>query len=359
MVSHEAPAGAHTDSQLLRVVRRLRLVLPATILAFVLVHQAWETAAADGWPAPARFTEGVLVYGLVGPLVTFWTLDWIARALAARQEAEAAVQRLNRDLETRVALRTAELDAVTAELRAANAELVAVNAELTQLDALKDEFVNLVSHELRAPLTNISASVELLLAGAPPPGAQAKLEIIGLETRRLTRLVQSVLDVSRIQAGRLQLHVAPCAPAELCQAAVARQSPDRAWHVTIAPGTPRVLADAERVQHVLANLLDNAAKYSPAGTPVHITARPLNAHEVLFAVADQGAGIPPGELDHVFERFHRVERGDARATYGHGLGLYIARRLVEAHGGRMWVESPTGAGATFLWTLPKAPEERP
>jgi signal transduction histidine kinase len=350
-----APLGS-ADSQLLRVVERLRVVLPVAIFLFVLMHQAWETAVVNGWPAPARFTEGVLVYGLVGPLVTFWTLDWIARAVAARQEAEAAVQRLNRELETRVAERTAALAAVTAELRAANAELLAVNAELTQLDALKDEFVDLVSHELRAPLTNISASVELLLAAELPARAHAKLDIIGQETQRLTRLVQSVLDVSRIQAGRLQLHLVPCPAAALCATAVARQPQDRPWQVSVAPDTPPIMADAERIHHVLANVLDNAAKYSRPGTPVQLTARLLGAGTVLFAVADQGSGIPPTELEHIFERFHRVERGDAKATYGHGLGLYIARRLVEAHGGRMWAESLPGAGATVLWTLPVALE---
>jgi signal transduction histidine kinase len=355
MEADTALGPAIADSQLLRVVRRLRLALPLGIFLFVVLHQAWKSLAVS-WPPAVRFGEGVLVYGLIGPLVTFWTLDWIARAVAARLEAEAALQRLNAELETRVTERTAELGAVTAELRAANAELVAANAELTQVDALKDEFVNLVSHELRAPLTNIAASVELLLATEPAAPAQAKLAIIGEETQRLTRLVQSVLDVSRIQAGRLDLHPAPCAPAELCRAAVARQPADRPWLVSVGPDTPDVLADAERMQNVLINVLDNAAKYSPAGTPVQVTARPLGTAEVLFAVVDRGSGIPADELGHIFERFHRVERGDARATYGHGLGLYIARRLVEAHGGRMWAESTPGVGATFLWTLPIAPE---
>ncbi len=282
--------------RLLDSVARLRVVLPMAIFVFVAVHQAWETAVADAWPAPQRWLAGVLVYGLVGPLVTFWTLDWIARAMSAgeaveararrgerylasitnlsadailslddddviqswnqgaeeilgyqprevlgrhvsvllpaprrdrgelavirdrllsaghvrgfqterlrhdgavvpveltqtllrgedgrftgssvilrditdRQAAEEAVRALNRELEARVAARTAELAAVTEELRATNDDLVVANAELTQLDALKDEFVSLVSHELRAPLTNINASVELLLANRLP-----------------------------------------------------------------------------------------------------------------------------------------------------------------------------------------------
>jgi PAS domain S-box-containing protein len=465
------PAGG-PGRRVLESVERLRIALPVTIFVFVVVQQGWETAVVDTWPAPLRFAEGVLLYGLVGPLVTYWTLDWIARAMAAgeaveararrgerylasitslsadgilsldnddviqswnrgaeeilgytarevvgrhvavllppekrergelgvirerlladghvrgfqterlcqdgapvpveltqtllrgedghfvgssvilrditeRLASEAAIRQLNRDLEARVAERTAEL--------------VAANAELTQLDALKDEFVSLVSHELRAPLTNINASVELALASRPPQALEAKLAIIGQEAQRLTRLVQSILDVSRIQAGRLVLLTAPVDAAAVCRAVVGRQAPDRPWQVSVAAGTPPVLADAERLQEVLANLLDNAVKYSPPGTPVDLAARPLGAEEVLFSVTDRGVGIPAGELAKVFERFHRVERGDARATYGHGLGLYIARRLVEAHGGRMWAESTgPGQGATFLFTLPRAPEE--
>lgn len=471
--------------RLLDSVTRLRVVLPVAIFAFVVVHQAWETSVADAWPAPQRWLAGVLLFGLVGPLVTFWTLDWIARAMAAgeaveararqgerylasitnlsadailslddddmiqswnrgaqeilgyppeevlgrhvatllpaaqrqrgelavirdrllsaghvrgfeterlrrdgavvpveltqtllrdeegnftgssvilrditdRQAAEEAVRALNRALEGRVAARTAELAAVTEELQATNVELVAANAELTQLDALKDEFVGLVSHELRAPLTNINASVELLLASQLPAGARAKLEIIGQEAKRLTGLVRSVLDVSRIQAGRLQLLPVATDPAELCRAALARQPADRPWQLEVVPATPPVLADVDRIGEVLANLLENASKYSRAGTPVLLAVRPLTADEVLFAVSDHGSGIPPEELERIFERFHRVERGDDRATYGHGLGLYIARRLVEGHGGRMWAESRPGEGSTFLFTLPPAAVE--
>jgi PAS domain S-box-containing protein len=477
------PAGS--GRRALESVQRLRLVLPIAIFLFVVVQQAWETRVVDSWPAPLRFAEGVLFYGLVGPLVTFWTLDWIARAIVAgeaveararqgerdlasitslsadaifsldtadviqswnrgaeeilgygageatgqhaamllpererqrgelalirdrllaegslrafqterrrrdgvtvpveltqtllrgedgrftgssvilrditeRLASEAAIRELNRDLEARVAARTAELGAVTEALRATNAELLAANAELTQLDALKDEFVSLVSHELRAPLTNINASVELALAAAPPPALEAKLAIIGQEAQRLTRLVKSVLDVSRIQAGRLVVLPAPAEPAALLRAALAGQPQDRPWSLDVAAETPQVLADVDRVAEVLANLLDNAVKYSAPGLPVALAARPLGPGEVLFSVTDRGVGIPPEELARVFERFHRVERHDARATYGHGLGLYIAQRLVEAQGGRMWAESVPGAGSTFLFTLPVAPEE--
>lgn len=342
----------------LELVRAFRIALPITIFLAVLVHQLWMTSVADQWPAAWRFASGLLFYGLIGPLVTFWTLDWIERALVER---DAAVERLNRDLEDRVAERTVQLEQATEELRAKNEELVSANAELKQLDEMKSEFVDLVSHELRAPLTNINASVELLLERHPADSEREKLEIIGEEASRLTRLVQGVLDISRIEAGLLQLIAAPTDTEELLRSAVRNVGAahdGREWNVTVADGTPGVLADCDRADQVLCNLLENAAKYSPQDTPVYVAARPLPEDgAVLLSVTDQGAGIPEDELERVFERFHRVERGDARETYGHGLGLHIARRIVELHGGRIWVESTLGDGATFWFTLPAAPEE--
>jgi two-component system sensor histidine kinase EvgS len=478
--------------RVIEVVERLRWVLPVAIFLVVLVHQAWEAATLAAWSPTQRFLQGVLLYGLIGPLVTFWTLDWIARAMRqreaieararrderylasitsssadaifsldthdtiqswnrgaqetfgfrseevigrsasllvpaalaargelavirdrlyedgvvrgyqterlradgsavpveltqtllrddhgqivgssvilrdirARLEAEAAVRRLNRELEARVAQRTRQLEALTATLQAQNEALEAANAELKQVDALKDEFVDLVSHELRAPLTTINASVELLLARRPADGVVEKLAIIGQEVSRLTRLVQSVLDISRINAGRLELHATRLDPSELCARALARvEDGGQLWRVDVAPGTPAVWADEDRAGEVLGNLLANAANYTPAGSGVTLSVRPApdgTRRAVWFAVHDEGGGIPPEEQERIFQRFHRLERGDARTTYGHGLGLYIARRLVEAQGGRIWVDSVPGEGATFTFTLPAAagPEGR-
>ena len=468
-------------------VEKLRLVLPLLIFATVVLHQAWEAVANEDWSPGLRFVAGVLFYGLVGPAVTFWTLDWIARAIAVRESIEArvrrgerylasitsssasaifsldnddiiqswnrgaqeifgyrademigshvgvlmpeerrgaddalvlrdalaeqgyirghltqrltqdgrsvhvdltrtlmhgedgeivgssvilrdvsdrvkaedAVRQLNRELEARVEERTAQLQAVSEALRSKNEDLVSVNEELKQLDALKDEFVDLVSHELRAPLTNINASVELMLSGDPDPRSRAKLEIIGDEASRLTRLVQSVLDVSRMEAGRLTIQPAPVPAGELCQLALQLLvESNHEFALDLQPDTPAVLADAERASQVLGNLLSNAAKYSPAGSRIDLVVRKAPGDKgVVFSVIDRGAGIPRAEIQRIFERFHRVERHDAKETYGHGLGLYIARKIVEAHGGSIWVESEPGQGSTFLFTLPQAPEE--
>lgn len=305
------------------VVKSLRLVLPVAIFLVVVGHQAWEALAYDSLAPQVLLIEGVLFYGLIGPAVTFWTLDWIANAIETREAIEAA------------------------------------NEDLKQLDALKDEFVSLVSHELRAPLTNINASVELLLLHAEGEGTRAKLEIIGQEASRLTRLVQGVLDVSRMEAGRLVLLTAPIDAAQICQSALVQVGDtSHPCAVEVRPGTPAVLADADRAAQLLGNLLSNATKYSPPGSRVDVVVQPApEGSMVLFSVTDHGAGFPPEEAARIFERFYRVERGDARETYGHGLGLYIARKIVEAHGGRIWAESTPGAGATFLFTLPAAPEE--
>lgn len=314
----------------------LRRWLPVAIALTVVLHQAWWALSYEHWSPGTRFAAGLLFYGIVGPAVTWWTLDWIARSISQ------------------------------------NEALTAANQELTQLDALKDEFVRLVSHELRAPLTNINASVELLIGQAGDDGQKRKLEIIGQEASRLTRLVQSVLDVSRLQAGRLELLPAPVPTAHLCAEAVRRFADGgHPCQVTVEPGTSPVLADFDRAVQVLGNLLDNAAKYSPSGSHIDLSVRDLpfldpspgadaagpTRRQVLFSVTDQGVGIPADELPRVFERFHRVERHDARETYGHGLGLYIARMIIEGHGGRIWAQSRPGAGSTFLFTLPAAPEE--
>jgi signal transduction histidine kinase len=351
------PGGARRIAAL---VDRLRVTLPLVTLAVVVLHQLWETQVSDSWPPSARLVEGVVVYGIVGPLVMFWTLDWIGRAARSFAAADEQVHELNRELEERVAERTSQLERATAELRAKNEALLAANVELQEVDALKDDFVDLVSHELRAPLTNINASVELLMGSELPAEAIGKLSIIGDESERLTRLVRSILDVSRIQAGRLEVRAAPVAGADVCREAIERARgahPDREWRLAPAARCDAVLADDERLGQVLDNLLDNAAKYSAAGGPVVVTVRALDQGPVRFTVSDSGPGVVAEELPRIFERFHRVERGSARVTYGHGLGLYIARRLVELHGGRIWAENAPEGGLEVSFEIPAAPDD--
>ncbi len=214
----------------------------------------------------------------------------------------------------------------------------------------------MVSHELRAPLTNINGSVELLVSDTGlEPGQRAMLHIIREQTQRLTRLVQGILNVSRIEAGRLTLHQEPLDVSYVLTrvAKNTRGAPPRDIEVDLPAYPLMAWADLDRVEEVLVNLVDNALKYSPPDTPVRLSGYNA-AHQIVIAVSDNGIGIPPDQLERIFEKFHRLEQGDNRETYGHGLGLYIARGLVQALGGRMWAESMPGRGSTFYFTLPQA-----
>lgn len=340
-----------------QIVEELRIALPVLIFLFVVAHQFIEVTFVNQQSPTTQFTEGVLIYGLIGPLVTWWVLTWIADMLRQQEQAEEQIRRLNRELEERVAQRTHELQDALQELRDRADELERANQELTELDQLKSEFVSMVSHELRAPLTNMAGSVELLINdGDFDPRQRLLLEIIGEQTQRLTRLVQGILNVSRIASRQLQVRQEELDLDRLTRrmAQNLHSTTGRVIEVNL-PAAPLVAwADADRVEEVLTNLLDNALKYSPPDAAVGISGR-LTGDEVVIGVSDAGVGIPADQLERIFEKFHRVERGDNRETYGHGLGLYIARGLVEALNGRIWAESAPGQGATFYFTLPRGP----
>ncbi len=283
----------------------------------------------------------------------------ILRDITARVQAEQAIQQLNLELETKVIERTAQLAAATEELRRRNQELEAANEELKKLDELKSEFVSMVSHELRAPLTNINGSIELLLAGT---GARydldhrEMLQIVSEQSARLTRLVQGILNVSRIEAGQLVLQPQAFNIVGLIEKVIDVWETRGAANPLERPravNLPSVWADRDRTEEILFNLIDNAIKYSPEGAPIRVDAE-ANGRFVSVSVSDRGIGIPEEEIERIFEKFHRVDRKDAMETYGHGLGLYICRRLVEAQGGQIWVESVVGEGSTFRFSLPLA-----
>lgn len=283
----------------------------------------------------------------------------ILRDITERVHAEQSIQQLNLRLETQIVERTAQVTSATEELRRRNAELETANQNLKKLDELKSEFVSMVSHELRAPLTNINGSIELLLEGdAPCYDRQHRdlLQIVGEQSARLTRLVQGILNVSRIEAGQLILQPQAFSMVGLIEKVIgvweSRGVANRFVHPS-TPNLPSVWADRDRTEEVLFNLIDNAIKYSPEGAEIRIDAE-TNGQFAIVAVSDHGVGIPPEEVDKIFDKFHRVDRGDSTETYGHGLGLYICRRLIEAQGGQIGVESILGEGSTFRFSLPLA-----
>lgn len=242
---------------------------------------------------------------------------------------------------------------------------VAVGHDVTayrQLDRLRTSFVSDVSHELRTPLTAIQGFVETLQNGAvdDPAVRDRFLGTIAVETERLTRLANDLLLLTRADAGRLDLHLAPTDLAACARRAVEQlegRAQEKQIAVTIEPSSDStsVLVDADRVHQVLVNLLGNALKFTPAGGRVAVSFARAD-EQVSCTVADTGPGIPAEELLHVFERFYRGDRSRARkGADGSGLGLAIAKAIVEAHGGRIWVDSEPGQGSRFSFTLPAAP----
>ncbi|MEW6232594.1 MAG: GAF domain-containing protein [Chloroflexota bacterium] len=230
-----------------------------------------------------------------------------------------------------------------------------------ELDQLKTEFVSLVSHELRAPLTNIKAGTQLLVGpGEPLVNRQrAKVaRIIADECNRLERFVTNVLDVAHLESGELTVCLEQHDLRRLVRrsAQAFRSGANRGRIRTCGPRHPLLAwCDAEKTMVVLENLLSNALKYSPEGSPVTIALQDAPEGGVAISVRDLGIGIPPEHLGRVFDRFYRVDNGDSRETYGHGLGLFVAKRLVELQGGKIWAESVPGRGSTFTFTLPERP----
>ena len=229
---------------------------------------------------------------------------------------------------------------------------------LEEAERRRMEVISDVSHELRTPLSTLRGYVEGLAEGVVEP-SQETWTLLYAEFERLGRLVDDLRRLSRAEAGQLDLSMAPMAPAEAVRLAVGGMLPlfdEKGVELKSAvPGDlPSVLADVDRVVQVLSNLLSNALRHTPDGGRVVVEAE-ASGDEVTFEVTDTGTGIAPEHLERLFERFYRVEksrsRGEARG--GSGVGLAISRALVEAMGGRIWVESPgLGEGATFAFTLP-------
>jgi PAS domain S-box-containing protein len=229
--------------------------------------------------------------------------------------------------------------------------------ERREVDRLKDEFVSVVSHELRTPLTSIRGSLGLLAAGKlgeVPEKGRRMLDIAVQNTDRLVRLINDILDIERIESGRVTMELRSVDAGELAlQAVDVMQAMAEKAGVRLYAWADRqpMEADPDRILQVLTNLLSNAVKFSPPGGEVSVTVS-REGGELRFAVRDQGRGIPADRLESIFERFQQVDSSDAREKGGTGLGLAICRSIVQQHGGRIWAESVPGEGSTFTFTLP-------
>ncbi len=264
---------------------------------------------------------------------------------------------------------------------------ISIGEDITErykLERIKAEFISVVSHELRTPLTSMQAGLSLLhekIIDANSPDGEATIEIATQGVDRLVRLVNDILDLERLESGKIRLEKSICNTAELINTAISQMQEMASQGGIILnpiPSSYQIYADPDRLVQVLINLLSNAIKFSPIGSTVWLTVESLISCQssfvskqkarhkkqetgeskifspspyLLFTVKDQGRGIPSYNLESIFERFHQVDASDSRTKGGTGLGLAISRSIVEQHGGTIWAESVLGEGSTFYFTL--------
>ncbi len=231
-----------------------------------------------------------------------------------------------------------------------------------EAEDLRNTFVSVVSHELQTPVAIIKGYASTLAREDVTWDSETRrnrLKAIEEESDRLHHLLGNLLYASRIHAGGLDMERADLDLAELARSVARRfkaRSPESAVSVRFPANVPLVLADRERIAEVLLNLLDNAAKYAPKGGRIRVRGQ-VTDQDVIVSVSDSGQGIPLREQQRIFERFQRIDNSVARRTQGAGLGLYICKAILDAHGGRIWVSSELGGGSTFSFSLPR--EELP
>jgi PAS domain S-box-containing protein len=233
------------------------------------------------------------------------------------------------------------------------------NANLERLDATKSEFLSIVSHEFRTALTGIQGFSELIRdGGLEPDEARAYGGYIFNDADRVNRLIGDMLDLDRMESGRMSMRTAQVDINDVLMEAISRATPGAVsveFKSDLDPRLPIVTGDRDRLIQVVSNIVNNAVKYSPEGGTVTLASR-VEGRFALISVSDTGIGIPQDEIGHVFERFRRVRSGAAQSIPGTGLGLTIVKQIVEMHGGKIWVESAVGHGSSFHFTVPLSPE---
>jgi signal transduction histidine kinase len=303
------------------------------------------------------------------------TADEISTLATAVNQMAAQLQESYTDLEQKVADHAAMAsenaklyaqvrqyaETLEAQVEARTRELQESNERLQELDRLKSEFLSDVSHELRTPLTSVKGYVDYLLEGIvgelSPPQRDFLTRVKG-NTDRLVRLINDLLDLSRIEAGRVDFHPVRLAMVEVATEVIdalrplaAEKEVDLSTDMSETDGFVR--ADRDKVYQILLNLTHNAVKFTPPRGSVQVRVEGQPRGEVLTVVQDTGEGIPPEELQRIFDKFHQVSESPAHPK-GSGLGLAIAKKLIELHGGQIWVRSELGKGSAFGFTLPAA-----
>lgn len=266
-------------------------------------------------------------------------------------------------IQQRITQHRNELTLLRDQLARQNVRLQAANRELRQLDELKSRFVSVAAHELRTPLTAISGYTELLRDGSfglLDERQRRPLTIIAQSTDRLLEIINNLLDVSRIETGRVQLNMRPTPLQQIIRRCLDEyhlvvEKRGQTLTVDLPSDAPLLLCDLARTVQVLGNLLGNASKYTPEGGSIHLSAGPAaQAGYFQIAVQDTGIGIPLAEQQRIFGTFYRASNADQTNAAGAGLGLHISRSLVELQGGEIHFESEPGQGSMFFFTLPLA-----
>ena len=347
----ESASRAETSGDSAAMYLALPVLVDGQLLGVVYLRQPLSDALAVVRDLRALWLLSTAVALLLSAAVGLWLSGAITRPLRRLTDAASAVAR--GDLDQEVPARSRD------ELGRLSRTFNDMTARLHTARQMETEFVANVSHELRTPLTAVKGTIETLRDGAvdDPEVRDRFLETVEVETDRLIRLVNDLLLLSRTDSEALSLQREPVDLASLARETCERLAPrSRAEGLTLEveeePRLPQVLADRDRIEQVLVNLLDNAIKYSPPGGVIRIRAAACPEGMVCVSVEDQGIGIPMVELERIGERFYRADKARSRAQGGSGLGLAIARALVEAHGGRLWLESKEGRGTTATFSLP-------
>ena len=360
----------------LTIISEICRIQPETVTIILTGYASMESAIK-------ALREGAYDY-LVKPCDVDELRAVVARGIERRQlglqlkermgELEAAnqtIRELNEDLQQRI-------DEATAQLQARMQELATALEQLQEIDRLKSRFLSMASHELKTPLTSISGLAQVLLRrmrrrlemGRPndddwqdeQSGHVGRLELLNSQTARLGRLVDELLDVSRIESGKLEFRLQPVDMAQLVGEVAERMQLSTNQHtieveLNGAAKNP-VDADRDHLEQVLDNLVSNAIKFSPDGGTILLRVRE-QPDSVMVSIQDPGVGIAVDQLDAVFGLFYQAEDPVSRRTGGMGLGLYISKEIISRHGGRIWAESEPGAGSTFNFSLPRNGSLRP
>jgi len=331
------------------------LALELLIFSIILLF-AWRITESLLRPlAEMKDVSNIIANGNFSVRAKVTTHDIIGELADALNHMARQLGDLTDNMKIRILEATNDLTEVNNELTQKTVELQRSNERLMELDQLKSDFVSMVSHELKTPLTSIIGFSKTLLSLELPQQQRTKyLKIIETEGKRLAQLIEQYLDISKIEAGKFTVRSETVDIIALVRDLVEQQK-IRSDHelifsapVSVAP----ITGDGDQLRRVLINIFDNACKYSPIGAAVDVTIEE-GPDDIVVSVKDRGPGIAAENLHKIFDKFYRAPDDPAQKTRGSGLGLAISKGIIDSHKGALWVESESGKGATFCFSLPK------